>query len=108
MGPGLNTWNMRGRAWLDESRVYTNAVASFDVVVELRPLHRRDLPGFLAAQVGNYLVEFRVQHDWDAGIPRACILVHSFFNNQFYLMYSYSGSRDIVEGDKFVFGRSMS
>jgi hypothetical protein len=104
LGPGLNAWNMRGRGWLDESRVYTNAAASFDAVVELRPLHRRDLSGFLAAQVGNYLVEFRMPQSWDAGIPRACILVHSFFNNQSYLMYSYSGSRDIVEGDKFVFG----
>jgi hypothetical protein len=60
VGPGLNAWNMRSRGWLDETRFWTSPSPSFDTLVELRPLHRRDLDGFLAAQVGRYLVEFRV------------------------------------------------
>ena len=92
VGPGLNAWNMRSRGWLDETRVWTAPAASWDEVVQLRPLHRTDLSGFLAAQVGQYLVEFRVPERWDAAIPRACVLVHRFQDNHSYLMPSYSGS----------------
>ena len=58
LGPGLNAANMAGRGWLDESRVWTASRESFDTVITLRPLHRRDLSGFLAARLGKYLVEF--------------------------------------------------
>jgi hypothetical protein len=108
VGPGLNAWNMRSRGRLDETRVWTSPSSDFDGVVQLRPLHRTDLPGFLAAEVqtvgpqSTYLVEFRVPQRWDAAIPRACVLVHSFSDNHSYLMYSNSGSRDIVAGDKFA------
>jgi hypothetical protein len=104
VGPGLNAWNMRGRGWLDETRVWTAPVPAWDATVQLRPLHRTDLPGFLAAQIGDYLVEFRVPQRWDAAIPRAAVLVHRFENNHSYLMPAYSGSEDIVEGDKFALG----
>jgi hypothetical protein len=104
IGPGMNAWNMRGRGWLDETRVWTAPAQSWDDVVQLRPLHRTDLSGFLAAQIGQYLVEFRVPQRWDAAIPRPCILVHSFQGNHSYLMPAYSGSKAIGEGDKFVFG----
>ncbi len=104
VGPGMNAWNMRSRGWLDETRVWTAPSSSWDAVVQLRPLHRTDLSGFLAAQIGSYLVEFRVPQRWDAAIPRACIFVHSFSDNHSYLMPAYSGSQDIVEGDKFEFG----
>src|SRR5205085_334431 len=69
-GPGLNAWNMRGRGWLNESRVWKPQSIVFDQVVELRPLHRRDLSGWLAAELppsdgdgghGRYLVEFRLK-----------------------------------------------
>lgn len=104
VGPGLNAWNMRSRGWLDETRVWTAPTPSWNGVVQLRPLHRTDLPGFLAAQIGPYLVEFRVPERWDAAIPRACVLVHRFQDNHSYLMPSSSGSQDIVEGGKFVSG----
>jgi hypothetical protein len=104
VGPGLNAWNMRSRGWLDETRVWTSAGPDSDEFVQLRPLHRLDLPGFLAAQIGPYLVEFRVPERWDAAIPRACVLVHRFQDNHSYLMPAYSGSQDIVEGDKFAIG----
>jgi hypothetical protein len=105
VGPGLDAWNMRGRGWLDESRVWTgDASTAWDVSVELRPLHRHDLPGNLAAELGPYLVELRVPKKWDAAIPRACILVHRFEGNRSYLETAASGSQDLVEGDRFASG----
>jgi hypothetical protein len=106
VGPGLNAWNMRARGWLDESRVWKPPPAvSWDTTVTLRPLHRRDLPGQLAAELGEYLVELRVPERWDAAIPRACVLVHRFEDNRSYVMPGASGNLDLVEGDRFTVGR---
>jgi len=105
VGPGLNAWNMRSQGWLDETRVWRGGSGAFDSTIVLRPLHRRDLPGLLAAELpGGYLAEFRVQERWDAGIPRAAVLVHSFDDNHSYLVPSNAGSRDLGEGDKFERG----
>jgi hypothetical protein len=104
VGPAINAWNMRGQGWLDETRVWNPPAPVVSEVIQLRPLHRTDLPGFLAAQVGEYLVEFRVPQSWDAAIPRACVLVHRFEDQHSYLMPAASGSKDIVEGDKFASG----
>jgi hypothetical protein len=62
--------------WLNPARVFDGAAG----VVSLRPLHRRDLAGWLAArfQVGytTYYAEFRVKDRWDKRIPAPCILLH--------------------------------
>jgi hypothetical protein len=105
VGPGMNAWNMRSRRWLDERRVWKAPSPTWEGTIQLRTLHRRDLPGYLAAELGPYLVEFRVPERWDAAIPRACVLVHRFENNHSYLLPSASGSQDIVAGDRFVSGR---
>ncbi len=106
VGPGLNAWNMRSRNWLDENRVWKAPApaSAWDETIQLRPLHHHNLPGFLAAQIGPYLVEFRVPERWDAALPRACVLVHRFAANHSYLLPAYSGSQDIVAGDKFMIG----
>jgi hypothetical protein len=118
-GPGINAWNMRGRGWLDESRVYRGPGITFDRIVQLRPLHRRDLPGLLAAELppnvgaggyGRYLVEFRIKDGgWDAAIPRSAILVHrfegvigQFLGDHSYIMSDTKGNQDLVEGDVFA------
>lgn len=118
-GPGLNAWNMRGRGWLDESRVWRASSGLFDQVVQLRPLHRHDLPGLLAAELppndgtgdhGRYLVEFRIKDAWDAGIPRSAVLVHRFLTAaqdndgwpHSYIMSGTNGNQDLVEGDVFA------
>src|SRR5690348_7359224 len=54
IGPGLNAANMAGRGWLDGQRVWSSGSTSFSTTIQLRPLHRRDLPGFLAARLGVY------------------------------------------------------
>lgn len=75
-GPGLNAVNMELAGWLDQTRVYTGTGGW----LQLRPLHRRDLPGWLAAriQVGNntLYLEFRLKAGWDKKIPDPCILLH--------------------------------
>lgn len=105
IGPGLNAWNMRSRGWLDETRVVTVAVGS-NVQVKLRPLHHHDLPGTLAAEVGEYLIEFRVPERWDAAIGNACVLVHRFdaWENRSYLMTGTGGQQALLEGDVFETG----
>ena len=102
IGPGLNASNMRSRGWLDESRVWKVSGDKGDETIELRPLARHDLRGFLAAQMpGGYLVELRVQEGWDAGIPRPAVLVHRFEGGHSYLMRGNSGSSDLIAGDSF-------
>lgn len=106
IGPGLNAWSMRSRGWLDESRVWSGPYGGFDSVITLRPLHHRSLSGYLAAEVGQYLVEFRVRERWDAAIPRAAVLVHRFDSNHPYLMSAGNGNEDLVKGDRFESGPS--
>lgn len=101
IGPGLNAANMSGRGWLDESRVWSTGDRSFQTTLKLRPLHRHDLPGYLAARFGEYLVEFRLKTNWDAGIPRSAVLIHRFEDNRSYILEAHSGSQDLVAGDVY-------
>jgi hypothetical protein len=102
IGPMLNAANMDGRGWLNEARVWT-AAGTVNETIVLRPLTRPDLPGFLVARIGGYLVEFRVNEGWDAAIPRPAVLVHLFNNqdNRSYLMKGTNGQKDLVGGDVF-------
>jgi len=68
MGPGLNAASMAALGWLDQTRVWANSNSDVHAVIRLRPLHRRDLPGFLAARFGPYYIEFRDQSRWDTGL----------------------------------------
>jgi hypothetical protein len=109
IGPGLNAANMRNMGWLDESRVWKPSSGAFSAVqVELRPLHARGLPGFLAAEVpgtpGGFLVEFRVAEDWDVAFPRAAVFVHRLDAGISYRMLGSGGSSDLVVGDTFTVG----
>ena len=74
-GPGLNVVNMQIQGWLDMSRVY-QFPATGSSQVALRPLHRRDLPGYLAARVGENWIEFRMNELWDSAIGRPVVLLH--------------------------------
>jgi hypothetical protein len=104
IGPGLNAWSMRSQGWLDESRVYTFNGALSDEGVELRPLHRRDLGGYLAASLGEFLVEYRPKERWDAAFPRSAVFVHRFNDNHPYIMPGTNGNYDLVAGDVFQNG----
>jgi hypothetical protein len=105
IGPGLNAWCMRSRSWLDEARVWKPAPGGFrDVAVDLRPLHRRDLPGFLAAGLGPYLIEYRPAQGWDAAFPRSAVFVHTFADNHSYIQPAAAGNYDLQAGDVFEWG----
>lgn len=76
-GPLLCAANLDRMGWLDPSRVWTAGTQSswsdsFDLVSMSHP----EIPGFIAAQVGPYYVEFRTQELWDAAIPRPGVLIH--------------------------------
>ena len=104
VGPGLNAANMRSRGWLDETRVWSAGSADIDTTVQLRPLHRRDLPGFLAVDIGGFLVEYRRRERWDGAFARSAVFVHRFDANHSYVMPGTKGNYDLVGGDKFQIG----
>ncbi len=102
IGPGLNAWNMRSQNWLDESRVWKSSGTAGNETITLRPHVRRDLPGWLVADLmGDFMIEFRVPKDWDGGIPRPAVLIHRFDGGHSYLMHGNSGSLDLIAGDSF-------
>lgn len=101
IGPGLNAQNMRFLKWLDDSRTWTTS-GKFDITVKLRPLHWLELQGFIAAEVGPYLVEFRVPERWDAGTEKACVLIHRFTDGHSYLMAADDGSISLTQGSVFT------
>jgi hypothetical protein len=93
---------MRSQHWLDESRVWKASGNACDETITLRPHVRRDLSGYLAAELmTDFLIEFRVNEGWDAGIPRPAVLVHRFDGVQSYLMRGNSGLPDLIAGDSF-------
>jgi hypothetical protein len=110
VGPGLNAMNMRGQGWLDERRVWRSTGLTFDRVVDLRPLHRRELPGFLCAELPGsdskplLLVEFRDIDRWDAGIPDPTVLVHRFDGNRSYIMHDAAGNESFTKGKVLQYG----
>ncbi|CUS02657.2 conserved protein of unknown function [Candidatus Promineifilum breve] len=81
-GPGLNAVNMELAGWLDQSRVFNISSGSktYHTQLHLRPLHRRDLPGWLAAKlmIGSrpIYLEFRMDAGWDMAFAAPCILLH--------------------------------
>jgi hypothetical protein len=101
IGPGLNAANMGSRGWLDLSRVWQAGDRSYDTVVTLRPLYRRDLLGFLAARLGEYYIEFRNSTGWDANIKPPCVLIHRFEDNHSYLMPGSKGEKVLSERSAF-------
>jgi len=103
VGPILNACNMAAMSWLDETRVWT----ANNGVIALRPLIRRDLPGFLAARLGSYLVEFRVKEGWDARVEPV-VLVHRFEANRSYLMSDTDGRQGLIKGSVFQVGDSTA
>jgi hypothetical protein len=102
MGPAMNAVNAEFLGWLDGARV-AQGTGTFD----LRPLHRWDLPGFLAARVGSFLVEFRTADRWDAGIGRPVVLVHESDGTRSRLMRSITGSSALGVGDVFERGNEL-
>jgi len=115
IGPGLNAANMWSQGWLDDTRVWKDpGGGTLSATVQLRPLHRRDLPGYLAARFSDFFVEFRMQAGWDAAFQPA-VLVHRFENGHSYLVRDNAskeawepGSSISTPNNLSVFGSGMS
>jgi hypothetical protein len=110
-GPGLNAWNMRSRQWLDESRIWKGPPNNdFCESISIRPLHRRDLSGYLGAELpaiggdSAYLVELRVPAEWDTAVPNPTILIHHFEAPHSYLMKGTKGQTSLSVGEVFEHG----
>ncbi len=94
-GPGMNAWNMRSSGWINETPIWKPIGTSFDQTIQLKPLHRIDLSGLLAAELppndglgghGHYLVEYRAKEGWDVNFPRSAVLVHRYSFPHSYLL----------------------
>jgi hypothetical protein len=96
VGPGLNSAFMDRAGWLDQSRVLTSPAQ-----VNLRPLHRLDLPGFVAAVVNGYYIEYRPKVGWDSGYGDSKVFVHSRANDTSYL------ERELGPGEQFAIGDKL-
>lgn len=103
IGPGLNAATMNAFGWLDATRVWTGSGA-LNKTVQLRPLHRRDLPGYLCARIGDYFIEFRMNELWDGGFSEPVVLVHDFFDGHSYLQVADTGNGFLTQGDTFSSG----
>jgi hypothetical protein len=94
IGPGLNAAFMQRCGWLDPTRAAPLGQ------VQLRPLHRRDLPGPLYAVSGDYYVEYRPNRRWDSGFARSTVLVHYIANETSYLIAElHAGDPPFTWGD---------
>lgn len=114
IGPTLNAANMDCIGWLDHTRVWENQSGAVNTTIKLRPLHRRDLPGYLAARFGDYYIEFRGGEAWDAGFDPA-VFVHVLEDGRSYLVPDNAGNTALNVGsvisppdDLSVLGSSTS
>jgi hypothetical protein len=88
-GPLLCTANLDYMEWLPSSRVWREPItSSFSECIDLVPLGHPEIPGYLAAKIAGYHIEFRTRDRWDAGIPRATVLIHSMFGGNAVVMAS--------------------
>ena len=102
IGPGLNAANMKNVGWIDMSRVWENGKSEVDTEMELRSLHQRQLPGYLAAFLNDYYwIEFRVKEGWDLGIPRPTVLVHYLLGGYSYLVKDTKGNKEGTKGSAY-------
>lgn len=107
IGPGLNAAYMRLKGWLDESRVWRTRSTNIDTTIRLRPLHRRDLAGSLAADIPDpdfldrrLLVEFRVNQRWDQMFGEPVVLLHYLDGGYSYVVPGPATGRDhLTVGD---------
>jgi hypothetical protein len=77
-GPLLCAASLDRMGWLSPSRVWAppSANSSSSDVFDLVSMSHREIPGYLAANIGNLYVEFRTPELWDEAIPRPGVLVH--------------------------------
>ncbi len=102
-GPLLNAVNMRRMGWLDPARVATFGAGHHEVMI--RPLSREDLSGPLAAEVDQYLFEYRPNVGWDEAFPApGGVLAHSLNGDRSVLHFGTWGQALLGVGGSFSRG----
>jgi hypothetical protein len=77
-GPLLNVANLDRMGWLPGARVWrslTNSSDSYEV--DIVALEHPEVDGYLAAQSGGWIAEFRIPEGFDAGLTRAAVIFHN-------------------------------
>lgn len=77
-GPLLCAANMMRANWIPQARIFRppNIASSGVYDVELNALGPGTNAGFVAAEVGGLIVEFRMDDGFDAGLARPTVLIH--------------------------------
>lgn len=78
-GPLLNAANLDRMGWLPANRIWrplknSSGFAEVDIVA----LEHPEVRGYLAAQVGGWIAEFRMPSGFDAGLNRPAVLFHDY------------------------------
>lgn len=108
IGPGINAANMDHAGWLDPERVLRiTPSGSGQRLVELRPLHRHDLPGHLLVRYGDLYIEFRDGLRWDAGFG-AGVQVRRLEDGISYLQSNWAGGQNSGAGDSYGTTEALS
>jgi hypothetical protein len=89
-GPLLNVGNLDRMGWLPSARVWkpTNGNSSTSYQFDLVSLGHPEIPGYLAAIVGDIYIEFRTQDGWDAGLSRPAVLLHHLIGDNTVILAS--------------------
>jgi hypothetical protein len=76
-GPLLNVANLDRMGWLPAARVWhpmKNSSQSYEV--DIVALEHPEVAGYLAAQAGGWMAEFRIPDGFDGGLTRPTVLFH--------------------------------
>ncbi len=77
-GPLLSAANLDRMGWLPPARVWRSLKSSSDIYdVDIVALEHPEVGGYLAAQAGGWIAEFRMADGFDAGLPRPAVLFHN-------------------------------
>ena len=77
-GPLLNVANLNRMGWLPAARVWHSMKnSSENYEVDIVALEHPEVGGYLAAQAGGWIAEFRMPDGFDGGLTRPTILFHN-------------------------------
>ncbi|MBC7986785.1 MAG: hypothetical protein H7X93_08975 [Sphingomonadaceae bacterium] len=78
-GPLLNAPNMARMGWLSDARIWRPTLKSSHISeVDIVALGHGEISGYLAAEAGGWIAEFRMPEDFDSGLGRPTVLFHEF------------------------------
>lgn len=108
-GPLLNVANIDRMGWLPAARVWhamKNTTHSYEV--DIVALGHPEVDGYLAAQAGGWIAEFRIPEGFDGGLRRPTVLFHNVPANPNSVIIASDKMNNIHEwGPGQVWGNSL-